>query len=142
MNRYELAESRRQAALNHINANPGALGPEIIAALGWDKVSGADRLGDMADRGELSRVPAITRITKASGYTTTVSTYAYTALVTKTKSADETRRDVSANLKAAKATRSVVSHPRSFRDENRPPIRNQGGQGCVRHEVRRGCSLS
>lgn len=141
MNRYELAESRRQAALDYIIANPGAKAPQIIAALEWHPVSGSDRLSDMTDKGELSRVPASCRAAKLGGFTQMVKTYAYTALVTKTRSAANTTKDIRENLTPA-AKRRPLEVVREFRDPNRRPIPNQGGQGAVRHEIRRGCSLS
>lgn len=128
MTRFEKAEAMRQAALDYINANPGVLAPQLMDELKWDKHVGAGRLADMTDTGELSRVK--------SGHT-----YAYKALVTKTRSASENAKRISDNLKCARRPKPLEPEIH-FRDPKRKPIPGQGGQGAVRHEIRRGCSLS
>lgn len=152
--RYTKAAALRQAALDYIIANPGTTGPEILTALGWDitkagKSVGADRLRDMADQGELSRTKAVKVRINAKGHRVEIQTFAYTALVTKTRSAAEVLIGLSENLASlvkpsqvrAERYERCVPKP-GVRNENRRPIPNQGGQGAVRHEVRRGCSLS
>lgn len=141
MNRYERAELIRQAAIDYLIANPGTKAPQIIAALKWHPVTGADRLADMTDRGELSRVAALHRAGRQM-----VKTYAYTALVTKTRSAAKTVKDVTENLKHPAERRPRVVVP-EFRDPNRKPINagyRAGGQGAIRHSAwsRSGGSLS
>lgn len=131
MTRFENAEAMRQAALDHIIKNPGATTPEILSALKW-KTTDADRLTNMFDAGELSRV----KVSHGK-----IRTYEYTALVKKTKSAASITKRIYGNLKGARRPKPLEPEIH-FRCPKRKPIPNQGGQGAVRHEIRRGCSLS
>lgn len=143
--RFTQAAIDRQNVLDYINANPGARGPEITAAMGWNKSPrlkciGADRLRDMTFNGELSRTPVSMEIINKHGHPGVLNTYAYTALKTVTRSEADVRKSLKHNLGGEKRERVVVE--RAVRDPNRKPIPNQGGQGNLRHEIRRGCSLS
>ena len=143
--RFTQAAIDRQNVLDYVNNHPGAYGPEIVAAMGWNesprlKCLGADRLRDMTDNGELSRTPVRMEIINKHGHPGVLNTYAYTALKTVTRSEMDVRKSLKYNLGGEKPARVVIE--RSVRDPNRKPIPNQGGQGNCRHEVRRGCSLS
>lgn len=98
--RYEESARNRQAILDYLNANPGKMGPEIIKALGLDKVVGSDRLGKMYRRGELSREKAMYCGVNSAGKNFCMGTFAYTARVIKTAGADEVLRRLADNLKA------------------------------------------
>lgn len=133
MNRHERAEEYRQAALDYIIAHPGALGPEIAAALGWPLALAAGRLTTMARRGEVRRSKVTHRMTW---------TYSYTAAVSKTKSAHAIYSALADNFRnPAHGPAPHYARQRNV-DPERRPIPNQGGQGAMRHEVRRWCSLS
>lgn len=155
--RFTQAAIDRQTALDYIIANPGAYGPDIVAATGLDgstnaKSVGSDRLRDMAEHGEVSRTPVIIEIVTKQGYTAKIRTYTYTALKTKTRSEADAKRRMVANLASTKDVEideddepEIDDGPEvAWRLVHRPdkPIRNQGGQGNRRHEIRRGCSLS
>lgn len=147
MTRYELAEEKRQAALDYINANPGANAPQIIAAMkAIYRTDGGitDRLREMTLAGELQREKVVSRVKRADGFGTNLITYVYTALVEKTRAASEIRAQATDKLKTSHANnrKQRAKLVKSHRDENRRPIPNQGGQGNLRHEIRRGCSLS
>lgn len=142
--RFTQAAIDRQTALDYIIAHPGATAPEIVAAMGWQKSMGADRLRDMTDHGELTRRSVITEIINKHGFPARLRTYAYTAFVTKTRTEADVKKCLATNLgntKEKSPDRDPTFAPQ-VRDPNRKPIRNQGGQGACRHEVRRGCSLS
>lgn len=144
--RYEKAAIRRQAAIDYITAYPGALAPEIIAALGWKKCSGASRLADMTDRGELARTQTLYRANNANGKGSAVTTYAYTVCTGKTKSACEVMEVVAANLDSNKTKTRPEKNPTPWRTVNREgsnqAYKAQRGQGALRPSPRRGCSLS
>lgn len=133
MNRHERSEEFRQAALDYISEHPGALGPDVAAALGWTVALAAGRLTTMARRGEVCR----SKVTRGMTWT-----YAYTAAVSKTKSAHAVYSALVDNFRNP----AHVPDPQHARQRNidpeRSPIPNQGGQGAVRHEIRRGCSLT
>lgn len=134
MNRHERAEEFRQAALDYIIAHPGALGPEIAAALGWTLALAAGRLTTMARRGEVRR----SKVTHGMTWT-----YTYTAAVSKTKSAHAVYSALVDNFGKPAQHVPAPHHARQRNiDPERLPIPNQRGQGAMRHEVRRGCSLS
>lgn len=142
--RFTKAAIDRQTALDYIIANPGAYGPEIVAFMGWHKSVGADRLRDMADHGEIERTKAVMWAKNVKGHKAAIHTHTYIALVTKARSAADVIANLAKNLgntKAKRPDRYKTFEP-TVRDPNRKPIRNQGGQGACRHEVRRGCSLS
>ena len=142
--RFTQAAIDRQTALDYIIANPGAYAPDIVAAMGLQdaKSVGALRLSNMVANGEVSRKSVTIEIINKNGHKAKLNTYAYTALTSKTRSEADTKKRLTENLGG---TKTVVAQPVIqpwVRDPDRKPIRNQGGQGAVRHEVRRGCSLS
>lgn len=149
--RLQQAESNRQDAIDYILEHAGALSDEIASVLGWSQAACTGRLSSMCERGELSREPIEKRIINKNGNTAVIRTFAYTALVEKTKSAAEVTRDLTANLGVSvqthKATRKPshkpVSEPGRYVHEGskRTDLKNQRGQGAVRPSPRRGCSL-
>lgn len=143
MTRNDIAELKRQAILDYVNANPGATTPQIIAAIGSGN-GFTDRLRTMVEMGELARVPVVYIGPRGDGFKAKAHTYAYTALVKTTKTAADVRAAVASNYRSTAHKTRVKKQVavKVGRDENRPPIRGQGGQGALRHEIRRGCSLS
>lgn len=146
--RFTKPAEERQAALDYIIANPNVYGPEIIAAMGFgetkdSKSVGADRLRDMVNHGEIERTPALMSIVNKNGHKAQLRTHTYIALVSKARTAADVAANLATNLgytKERSPDRYKTFAPQ-VRDPNRKPIRNQGGQGNVRHEVRRGCSM-
>lgn len=138
--RYVEGARNRQQIIDYLISNPGALAPDIIRNLGLDKVTGSDRLGKMYSRGELSRVKAIYNGVNSKGKSFSMWTYAYTAKVTKTVGADEMLKKVAENVHQ-KPVEKIKKTPKTPKwltrntDPDRPPITNQGGQGCVRQRV-------
>ena len=142
--RFTQAAIDRQAALDYIIANPGASAPDIVAAMGVSRTVGAGRLIDMVGHGEIARTPTTIQIINKHGHKVTLHTYAYTALVTKARSEADTKKRMVANLGMEKEVieAAPVIVERWVHRSGDHPIRNQGGQGNRRHEIRRGCSLS
>ena len=138
--RYVEGARNRQEILDYLISNPGSLAPDIIRNLGLDKVAGSDRLGKMYSRGELSRVKAIYHGVNTKGKSFSMWTYAYTAKVTKTVNADAMLRKVAENVqqKPVETTKKDSKTPKWLTrntDPDRPPLTNQGGQGCLRQRV-------
>lgn len=140
--RFTQAAIERQAALDYIIANPGAYGPDVVAAMGLReaKSRGALRLSDMVEHGEVSREPVTIQIINKNGHKAPLCTYAYTALVTKPRDESDMRKRMTENFGGTKEV--VKAAPDRMRDPNRKPIPNQGGQGNFPCSIRRGCSLS
>lgn len=141
--RYIEGARNRQAALDYINANPGQMAPDIIRALGWDKIGGSDRLGKMYIARELDRERCVYTGVNEQGRKFNMTTYRYTARVQKTRGADEIAYSIAANLRAdgekkreyeAKKKKKPVWLTTNT-DPERPPIRKQGGQGSGRQRV-------
>lgn len=137
--RYAEGQRNRQAALDYINRNQGAKGPDIFSALGWDKVTGATRLAKMTVNGELSREKCVYQGVNVFGQPYAMTTYAYTARVKRTRGADEVAASIAANLRAEgdrtreKSARKVKAKPKWLTrntDPDRPAIPRQGGQGA------------
>jgi hypothetical protein len=145
--RYQIGAEMRQQAIDYILANPGAAGPAIVAALGWNASIGATRLQDMTVAGELRRSPTKHYSINKLGRSQSQNTYAYWAVCEKTKSAGETVERVTANLNKKKEQAVVPQSKKQPSwvtrndDPNRKPIRNQGGQGNIGQRVRGGSSL-
>jgi hypothetical protein len=124
------AMERRQEALDYINEQPGAYGPEIAEWFGWGKSTCAGRLSDMVAAGELTRTPAL--------YKKGIKTFRYFALKTVTSQPEVLRPKALEDRKRAEVRKAMPpkkSRPGVIRndDPDRPPIRGQGGQGNVRH---------
>lgn len=98
--RYAEGEANRQLIIDYCNSNPGKFGPEILAALKLDKVTGADRLGYMTNHlGELRRESgAYTSIGK-DGQMYRNQSFRYWAVVTATRSQAETAKIIAANTR-------------------------------------------
>lgn len=143
--RHEQAATHRQDALDYIIAHPGATAPEIINALSWHtKAVGSDRLADMVERGELSRKRATITVINAAGTRSVINTYAYTALVDKTTSADKMASTVAANLESKKKPKAKPATPTGSYVHiggKRTDLKDQRGQGALSPSPRRGCSL-
>lgn len=143
--RYTQAEEYRQKALDYITANPGALAPDIAAAIKLHKSTSADMLREMAEAGEVERAPITTRRVNSRGVNAALRTYAYRALVTKTRTAAEVIALVSKNVNRKPEPK---PEPQPWRtgtynaDPNRKPIRNQRAQGAVRRRAWIGSSLA
>ena len=136
--RYEEGARNRQAILDYVNANPGKMGPEIIKALGLDKVTGADRLGTMYRRGELDREKATFCGINSAGKRFCMGTFAYTALVKTTMGADEMLNRVSENLRddSDKKEKDTVKRKGYYSQKGGSWVANErasgGGQGALR----------
>ena len=90
--RYTQSQEMRQDALNIIIANPGISGSEIIRHVGGDSCTVNSRLKGMCELGELKRQPVVITQRNIRGHVRKIATYAYTALVEKTISAETVRR--------------------------------------------------
>lgn len=100
--RYLEGQRNRQAILDHVNQNPGAYGPEILAALGVDAVTGAGRLQRMTHAGELQRVKSVYISTNCEGFTYKAPSYRYWALVKETRSQQDVAKTIYLNIKRQK----------------------------------------
>lgn len=147
MIRLRKAQEDRQAALDYINANPGALGPNITAALGWKAASGAGRLEHIVmSLGELRREPAEFVRVNCNGVAQKQQSFAYYALVKTTKSAEEVFESIRGTKPKSGKTSKAKAEPekarafkpakwtkRGFRNtqEGRPCTPSCGGQGAT-----------
>lgn len=122
--RYEEGARNRQAALDYINAHPGAKAPDIIKALGWDKIGGSARLQKMADAEELSRVTAWYDGVNSAGYRYCQKTFAYTALVIKTRQAE------AVDVKESESRPGVIRNDPSKHSPNRNDAQGSGVEFC------------
>jgi hypothetical protein len=146
--RFADGERSRQKALNYIIANPGAVGPQISAAMGWRNDVTTPRLTRMMDNGDVERELTQYSYRNERGGLVNITTYAYTALRTKTRAAEEMREVMVENMLGTKRAQAINTmreglQPGVIRniDPDRKPIPNQGGQGATRRMVHIGSSL-
>ena len=144
--RYIQSETMRQAALDLVNANPGISGSEIIKHVGGDGRTVNSRLKGMCDLGELKRKPVVITQRNVRGHVRKIKTYAYTALVEKTISAETVRRKAEDERKPMKP-REKSAKPGTESGKTRTPgryvqkggnwaaLKDQGGQGAVERRV-------
>lgn len=151
--RFFAGERNRQKALNFIIANPGCVGPQISAAMGWRNDVTTPRLTRMMDDGDVSRELVQYSYRNQTGGFVNVTSYSYTALREKTRPADEMRELMVENMLSTKCATKRAQALQMMRDESRDgvtsnidperkPIRNQGGQGSVERKVFIGSSMS
>lgn len=135
----------RQAALDIINANPGISGPEIIRIVGGDGCTVNSRLKGMCDLGELKRKPVVITQRNVRGHIRKIKTYAYTALVKTTISAETVRRQAENERKPPKPRMKEEIRPDGgkIRTPGRyvqkggswKAVEAQGGQGATARRV-------
>ncbi len=150
--RYVQAEKMRQAALDIINANPGISGSEIIRIVGGDGCTVNSRLKGMCDLGELKRKPVVITQRNVRGHVRKVKTYAYTAIVAKTISAETVRNRPLAERKPMRPREKVENKPEggkirakgyySQKGGSWKAVEGQGGQGAVARRVNIGSTLA
>lgn len=135
----------RQRALDYLHLNPWAAAHKVFAALGWERRTGTSRLRDMVMRGELERRDALVERLDKNSRTMVVHTCEYRALVLWVLGEEANGwRALRNQPKQPEVVEPVVPTPRrtgTFDKPNRPPLRNQGGQGCVSTGPWRGSSL-
>lgn len=90
--RFSRCEAMRQAVLDLAHKKPGVSGSEIVHTFGWPAGTANSRLVNMLALGELSREQIAIKVQDKTGRTVTLKSYAYTALVEKTVSAETVRR--------------------------------------------------
>lgn len=149
--RYVQSETMRQAALDLINANPGISGSEIIRHVGGDGCTVNSRLKGMCDLGELKRKPVVITQRNVRGHVRKVKTYAYTAIVAKTISAETVRRMAENERKPMKPREKVENRPEGGKTRAKgyysqkggswKAVEAQGGQGAVARRVNIGSTL-
>lgn len=117
--RYAQGERNRQAVLDYVNKHPGALGPEIYTACGLKPDTGSSILSRMVTKyKELTRERAVWfRVSEDGTEQKAIGTYAYVAIATKTRSADE----IVQSFKQPWITRNV--------DPERPPLKCPDAMG-------------
>lgn len=155
--RYVQSETMRQAVLDLVHANPGISGSEIIKHVGGDGCTVNSRLKGMCDLGEMKRTPVVINTRNVRGHVRKIATYAYTALVEKTISAETVRRMAENERKPyrprdkpqtqrqeAQKLMKETKKPWITRniDPDRPPLKDQGGQGAVERRVVIGSTLA
>lgn len=139
--RYAQGEANRQAVLDYVNKHPGALGPEIYTACGLKPDTGSSILSRMVTKyKELTRERAVWfRVSEDGTEQKAIGTYAYTAIATKTRSADEIVQSFVAVLQRPKEERKRErlepkpdpKQPWITRnvDPERPPLKCQDAMG-------------
>jgi hypothetical protein len=133
-----------QRVLDYIKANPGATTPHIAAAMEWTPNATNKRLRRMAERGEVRDTHAMHESTRLDGTRSVQRTFAYVALVDRTRSIEETITMLRQNLPATEAKAAKQKKPpepkwrtvnKRFDDQFAKPYPNQGGQGALRRDV-------
>lgn len=150
--RYVQSETMRQDALNIIIASPGISGSEIIRIVGGDGCTVNSRLKGMCDLGELKRTPVVITQRNVRGHVRKIKTYAYTALVEKTISAETVRRMAENERKPMTPREKVENKPEggkirakgyySQKGGSWKAVEGQGGQGAVCRRVNIGSTLA
>lgn len=150
--RYTQTEKMRQAVLDLVHASPGISGSEIIKIVGGDGCTVNSRLKGMCDLGELKRKPVVITQRNVRGHVRKVKTYAYTALVEKTISAETVRRQAEKERKPMKP-REKSAKPGTENGKIRTPgryvqkgggwpaLKGQDAQGSGIQQVYIGCVM-
>lgn len=135
INKFQRAAEAIQAILDYLHENHGVTCPELAAALGRTKNSVANWLLKMDKLGEIRREPFFYRTSVSGHYSyrlyplvrETVFWQTMEAKANNTKNStvafDPTKRP---SAKKSEPWRTVNMDP------NRPPLKNQGGQGAGR----------
>lgn len=150
--RYVQSEVMRQAILDLVRENPGMSGSEIIRHVGGDACTVNSRLKGMCDLGEMKRKPVVINQRNIRGDMRKVKTYAYTALVEKTISAETVRRQAEKERKPHKPREKADGRPDGGKTRT-PGYYSQkggswqanpdsGGQGAIRRRVVIGSTLA
>ncbi len=149
--RYIRTEAMRQAVLDLVHANPGISGSEIIKHVGGDGCTVNSRLKGMCDLGEMERKPVVINTRNVRGHVRKIATYAYTALVTKTISAETVRRMAENERKPNKPREKAEARsggktitPGRYvqKGGSWPANPGSGGQGAVERRVVIGSTLA
>ena len=149
--RYTQSQEMRQDALNIIIASPGISGSEIIRIVGGDGCTVNSRLKGMCDLGELKRKPVVINTRNVLGHVRKIKTYAYTALVEKTISAETVRRMAENERKPSKPREKAEARsggktitPGRYVQKGGKWAANpgSGGQGAVERRVVIGSTLA
>ena len=90
--RYTQSESMRQYVLELVRETPGITGSELARLIAGNPCTINSRLAVMCQTGEMKRKPVVITQRNVRGHVRKVKTYAYTALVAKTISAETVRR--------------------------------------------------
>lgn len=156
--RYTRTQEMRQAVLDMVHETPGITGSEIVRHFGWPAGTANSRLINMCEMGEMSRRPVEIVVTDMKGHPKTIKTYAYTALVEKTISAETVRRRSEGGDQKPRKSKTTNRKPRNkevFTDAGKTKAPGyysqkggswaahgqQGGQGAVRRVVVVGSTL-
>ncbi|MCU0810147.1 MAG: hypothetical protein MUE59_03775 [Thiobacillaceae bacterium] len=141
-------QAERQVILDYLIAHPGCISMEVVRALNMHKNTLKTRLLRMEQLGEISRKPTIHHSrSSTSGKKVASLAYKLFAIVERAAFVDQARpmierQAANAKPKKAKATGLVVQERvvwdgGSCRNvwQDRPPFKQQGGQGAVRRDV-------
>mgnify|MGYP001439599444 CR=1 FL=1 len=143
MNKFERAAKLRQQALDLIweRGNVGVYSNDLVEAIpSLSKQTASRMLQSMEANGELSRTLTY-RETISAKQLIRVPAYLYVAKVKTTRSADEVQASMIEAMRDTVCTRKSIAPAEATGarppwasgpiDENRPAIRNQGGQGAM-----------
>lgn len=128
------AQNRRQAAIDYLIKNPGAIATDVINHVGWKGSTGSSILCEMARDFELRREPTEVMVNNHAKLT-----YMYWAIVEKTRSAESHMDKItkSARMKRPPPPPRSDKHNKwvggVYRNDpgDREPIKNQRGQGAI-----------
>ena len=118
MNKYEQAEANRQSILDYLHASPYRTTTDLAVHLGVDTERANRLIANMVRMGEAARYGKRGSLT-------------FTAIATKTVSADDIYAKVEGGLPKARPKQSAGRYIHVPGD----PLPNQGGQGAVRRSV-------
>ena len=150
--RYTQSESMRQYVLELVRETPGITGSELARLIAGNPCTINSRLAVMCQTGEMKRKPVVITQRNVRCHVRKVKTYAYTALVAKTISAEAVRKKSLAERKPMTPRERVENRPEggkirapgyySQKGGSWPANPGSGGQGAVERRVVIGSTLA
>ena len=145
-------QAERQAILDYLHAHPGSISMDLVRGLRVHKNTLKTRILRMEELGEITRKPTVYHSIAASGKIVAQRAYQLFAAVKTAGFVDQMRPMI--ELQAARAL-AKPDRPKAMKrieptpdtrvqwrggsckntSQDRPPLRNQGGQGAVRRDV-------
>ena len=142
--RYTKSQEMRQAVLELVRETPGITGSELARLIAGNPCTINSRLAVMCQTGEMKRKPVVITQRNVRGHVRKVKTYAYTALVAKTISAETVRRMAENERKPSKPRekaearsggKTITQGRYVQKGGNWAALKDQGGQGSGARRV-------
>lgn len=149
--RYTQSQEMRQYALELVRETPGITGSELARLIAGNPCTINSRLSVMCQMGEMKRKPVVITQRNVRGHVRKVKTYAYTAIVAKTISAEAVRKKSLAERKPMTPREKVENKPEGGKIRAKGYYAQKGGswqanpysggQGAVCRKVNIGSTL-